>query len=113
MIPQTARLEKIRKKREQPAFFPILRRHPSRVKGTPNFLDSLALALVIPSARFQEKDIPGILNCFFAIIDSPYWPKHKLNSCKGIPSVRIEPKEIHKPTLEQNDRSCGKFFCCS
>ena len=37
---------------------PIFRWRPDRVRGTPSWRESLALAAEIPRARFQEKENP-------------------------------------------------------
>lgn len=39
---------------------PTLRCRPARVRGTPSWRESLALALDRPTARFHENDNPGM-----------------------------------------------------
>lgn len=54
-----------------PNIFPNLRCLPALVIGIPEAFAILRFTFVMPSARFQLKDSPGILKDFFAIIYSP------------------------------------------
>jgi hypothetical protein len=47
-------------RKQHPAAAPNFRCLPERVSGTPICLDSLPFAADKPTARFHEKDMPGI-----------------------------------------------------
>ena len=53
-----------------PRNFPNLFRRPERVVGIPVAFAILRLTFVMPSARFQLKDRPGILNPFFDMLST-------------------------------------------
>lgn len=70
--------------------------------GIPVAFAILRLAEVMPSARFQLKDKPGILNFFFAI-------RSPQRLCKGGRDMTLDKKQCNAPSADELKKMISKL----
>ena len=74
----------------QPIERATLRRRPERVVGTPKVFATLRFAFVMPKARFQLNDKPGILSFFDTFYHTPLFrfPAQRIKAPRTQPGIR-------------------------